>query len=201
MYTYCFAFSQTSEDQLRCYNGIKDSLELGVDCGANCEPCNGEVQIVYNTKEYKSGKIYFVSEVTENLSGRAIEKNRIKYFDLHFPFSYIKNGVPAGFGIYLRSLRLGKIEPKKIILTGGNDKDFEHISYTPKMRAMLGGFSENIVFLSVGQLKDKGKYRYVFEITKVDNLERIMSGKIELLGMTTDGTPVDIKGTFENVSY
>jgi hypothetical protein len=32
-------------------------------------------------------------------------------------------------------------------------------------------------------------------------LERIMSGKIELFGMTTDGTPVDIKGTFENVSY
>jgi hypothetical protein len=199
-------YSQDFEKQFMCYNGIKDSLENGVDCGPMCGPCNGEVQIIFNGKEYKTGKTVIATQISENSTGRIIEKNRIKYTDLYIPFTYLKNREIKRFAIYFRTLRLGKMEPKIIYLTGGNDKDFENINTSFAGRGMTGGLSENIVFVgfpngSFGQLKNKGKYKYVLEITKVDNLERVISGNIEILGMTTDGSPVEIKGAFNEISF
>ncbi len=200
------AFSQDHTNNFKCDNGIKDSLELGVDCGPECGSCNGEAQIIYNNKEYKTGRIYVQSTTTSNQTGLFIQKNRIVYTSIGFSFSYIRNGMPKNIGISFMSLRLGKIKPQKIYLTGGTDKDFEYINFTQEQRGMIGYFSENFVCLSLGQgipirLKNKNKYNYILEITKVDNLERVMSGKIVLLGMTTDGTPIDITGSFNDISF
>ena len=193
-----------------CYNGIQDGNELGVDCGGfGCIPCNGEAQITYNNRTLKTGKISVENSMEENLTRRVVEKDRINYTFLTFPFSYESNGVKTELSINLKYMRFEKIKPKKFYLTGGTDKDIE-MAYSSTGVGAWFSLSENFVFLtlvknrsnvSTIKLKDKGKSTYILEITEVNALERFISGNITLQGVSSDGTPIDITGTFKNVSY
>ena len=116
----------------------------------------------------------------------------------------MSKGAPKRFNIVFSSLKLGKIEPKTIYLSGGTNKDFEYIEYTPSGRGQINGLSENFVYLTNGEgipIKLKNIGRYKLEITKSNNMERTMSGNINLKGKTTDGTPIDITGFFNEISY
>lgn len=208
--TTFLSYGQTNTDNSdNCFNGIKDGTETGVDCGGICDPCNGEAQIIYNNKELKTGKIIVSNSMLKNLTGKIIEKDRINYSFLYFPFSYMNKNEKVELALNFKYIRFGKMEPKKIYLTGGTDRDMEWVKASPEQGAMLY-VHENFVFLtitkgvsneSIIKLKDKSKYNYILEITNVNNIERYMSGKIILTGATADGTPIDIIGTFENVSY
>jgi hypothetical protein len=201
------SYCQSPANELNtCNNGVKDSNETGVDCGGLCGTCNGEAKIKFNNNEYTTGHIYITSETVENQTGLLMQKDKIKYTDMILFFYYVKNGVSKNFMLNFVNVRFSKIEPKTIWFTGGSDRDMECVNYTLVQRGMVGGCSENVVYLNFNyggpvKLKNRGKYTYKFEITKVDPLERVMSGNIIVFGETTDGTPVDIKGTLENVNY
>ena len=190
-----------------CYNGVQDGSELGVDCGGGCIPCNGEAQITYNNRTLKTGKIGVQNSMLKNQTGRIVEKDRKNYTFLNFQFSYENNGTKSDLSIILNYLRFEQIKPKKFYLTGGTDKDIEMIGFPPSSSFY---HTENFVFLtllknranlSTIKLKDSRKSAYILEITEVNALERFISGNITLQGVSSDGTPIDITGTFKNVSY
>ena len=206
--TLCYS-QQLNDSPSNCNNGIKDGNEDGVDCGPTCIPCNGEAVVTYNSRVLKSGKIIVSNSMLKNLSGRIFEKDRINYTFLYFPFSYESNGANIQLGIGFKYIRFDKMEPQKVYLTGGTDRDFEWADASPEQGEMMQ-VHENFVFLDITKnefnvsklkLRDKGKSRYIIEITKVNNIERLISGNISLYGVTADGTPIDILGTFNNVSY
>lgn len=210
MFYACLSYSQSQVDTLPdCENGIKDGKEIGVDCGFPCIPCNGEAEIIYNNKKLKTGKILVENSMLKNLTGRVIEKDRINYNFLSFMFSFKNNGTKTSIFINLKYIRFDKMQPKNIYLTGGTDRDFQYADLPPLAGEMYN-VHENLVFLtllksggSVSKIKleDKRKSRYVLEIKQVNSIERFISGNLILYGTTNDGTPIDIIGTFNNVSY
>jgi hypothetical protein len=190
------SFGQITQDDIdKATNGIQDGKEKGIDCGdvyGLLQSCNGNVSIDFNTKKYSTGVIYVIN----NGKKEATVENE-NSFTLTFKFF---KGSPTKY----MSLTLGpfiyySMNPMKTKLKTKSIKqdalfNIKYISPSVNLLYVNGGAISEVEF-------DRLDKTTFFEITQVDKVERLMSGKFYIKGVTNDGTPVDMTGTFDNVSY
>lgn len=182
----------TPEEQVKAYNGIQDGRESGTDCGdiLGFQPCNGNVTIVFNTKKYSTGLI----RIANNTSGNATrdQQNSLSLF------CYFYTGAPnKGIVLNLGPFIYYSMKPMKTKLKPRSIKEYSIANIkivSPSVNLTYLATQTSVAF-------DKFDKSTFFEITQVDNVERFISGNFLIKGVTDDGTPVNITGTFEKVSY
>lgn len=192
----CLAQQITGDDIDKLYNGIKDGRETGVDCIGSS--CNGNSCIAFNGKNYCTGVIRLI---TTNDKIYATENSNESHLILDFDF-YMGDAaqkIEIGFG----TIDYFKMQPQKVKLEISSEKNYPLLN----MKILSPSFSisiykgSNEAKLIMRKFKKKTNEGAYIEIINVNNIERIISGKFEIIGETIDGTPVNINGTFENVSY
>lgn len=183
----------TTEDISKAFNGIQDGRESGVDCSDNIQgyqPCNGNASITFNTKKYSTG----VVRVQNNTSGNATrnQENSLS-LNCYFFSGTAQKGIVLNLGPFVYY----SMNPMKTKLKARSIKDY------PVAGMKLVSPSASLAYLATGTSVgfDKIDKSTFFEITQVDKVERLISGNFLIKGVTDDGTPVDITGTFEKVSY
>jgi hypothetical protein len=186
----------TMEDLEVMYNGIKDGKETQVDCIGSY--CKGNSCMTFNGKNYCTGAI--LSNST-NDQLYASENKNLNHLSLSFTF--YRGNVLDNIAISFFPIDHFKMEPKKVKLKVVG----EEVNQILKMKSLAPSFlittmsGQNINILKLREFKKKTNEGAYIEIINVNNIERLISGKFEIIGETIDGTPVDIKGTFENVTY
>lgn len=180
-----------SQDFSSCFNGIKDSSELEVDCYRNnsglnrsfCNLCNGVSSIKLNGKEYKTGVVS--TNAAEIESPGVFNANRKSSY-MMFQSRFFSDGSPQrGFTLTF-TIDAHPLKVKEYRLGYGLRSEFTcSIWY----------------HLSNGVMELQKIKKGEFAVTSVDNIERKLNASFTLDGKLADGSPIFLTGTFTNVGY
>ena len=190
-------YAQTTLDDInKLYNGLKDGRESGVDCISNC---NGNSCITFNGKNYCTGVILSAST---NDKIYATENSEQSHLNLNFRF--FQGDQTKWINISFYPIDYFKMLPQKVKLKIKAEEDYPLLNMktlAPSFGISIYKGGGNITTLTMRKFKKKTNEGAYIEIVNVNNIERLINGKFEIIGETIDGTPVNINGTFENVSY
>ena len=184
------SFSSFSQDFSSCFNGVKDSLEDGVDCFKNthtrerllCSVCNGDMKIDFNGRIYETGVIRTTTVENESPFIFIDKSSTTTLITASFYTDGDRtSGFSINFTILKRNFKPGSYKLK---------------SFTKSPFGFFIQYHKSNAFLYPHKLKEG-----VFDVIDVDNVERKITGKIKFEAQTADGTPINFVGTFSNISY
>jgi hypothetical protein len=182
---FCF-----SQDFSNCFNGVKDSLENGVDCYTNtsgkgrmlCNICNGSASVNINGKNYNTGIVTTsVAEVPSPTIFLDKSSANISLMPRFFTDGSTQSGFTLMFVINANPVKVGEYKLKSI-----TKSPFKFIIWYHKSNAIM----------QLHKIKSGA-----FEVTAVDNIERKLNATFTVDATLSDGTPINLEGTFTNVGY